>query len=426
VVVGDGKTLTAQSAGGDAVVVGGSNGAAQAALGAATKASHVTLLSRSPIANSMSDYQIGALHSNPKVTVIEGDAIAKLNRDASGNPQTLDTVGGKTMPVKAVGLFLGSVPETDWLAGAGVNRDKAGKIVTNSELETNIPGVFAIGDMRVGAIGRIGVAVGEGQLALRQSHVYLESLRTKAGLTATADALLEDADDTDALISRLFDLDRANPWFGQTVEGVKPGQTAVVIDYDPDQPRDHLGRWAESGGFARALGGGMALTGSTYAAARVAAQASRAFLTSAPVQRGITAALAGVALSSTAAVGHETVMHTLKQGTEVALDGAITMIGSHLLGHAGLVAAGGMASSIAPVAVAVIAGVAVHKLAEHAGITDENSKKVLSHVGHFLLDHYQEFRASAERLGPSGAMIDAMPEDVVYQALQLLVPHWDE
>jgi hypothetical protein len=178
--------------------------------------------------------------------------------------------------------------------------------------------------------------------------------------------------------------------------------------------------------MAAALGGGMALTGSAYAATRVAAQASRAFLTSAPVQRGITSAVASMALSSTAAVGHEAVIHTLKQGAEVALDSAITMVGAHLLGHAGLVAAGGVASSIAPVAVAVIAGVAVHKLAEHAGITDENSKKVLSHVGHFLLDHYQEFRASAERLGPSGAMIDAMPEDVVYQALQLLVPHWDE
>ena len=63
----------------------------------------------------MSAYQIDALKNNPKVTVIEGEKIAKLNRDADGKPQTMETDKGRTLEVKAIGQFLGSVPETKWV-----------------------------------------------------------------------------------------------------------------------------------------------------------------------------------------------------------------------------------------------------------------------------------------------------------------------
>lgn len=247
VYVGDGKALTEHAAGGAAVVVGGSNGAAQAALGAATEADHVYLISRSPIANGMSDYQVSALANQPKVTVIEGDTIVKLNRDAAGNPVSVETKSGQTVECNAVGMFTGSVPVTDWLAGK-VDRDASGRVSTSRHLETNMPGVFAVGDMREGAIGRIGVAVGEGQLALREAHIYLEdSKKAKAKLDA---AITQERDTTKAvgqvfnasdLLTRLFAIDRHNPWFGQTVEDVMPVQKANPY-------HDEQGRFSSGGG----------------------------------------------------------------------------------------------------------------------------------------------------------------------------------
>jgi thioredoxin reductase len=238
VIVGDGKELAKECAGGEAVVLGGSNGAAQAALGAALTAKHVTLMSRSSITHGMSAYQIVALHNNPKVTVIEGDNVASMQRGADGQPVSIHTSKGQVIPCKALGVFVGSVPETRWVEGSGVARDEAGRIKTDGNLETNIPGVFAIGDMREGAIGRIGVAVGEGQMAFRHSYQYLEGMQKAAGIAV--DAWIGDAS---GWIAEMFDLDRDNPWFGQTVEGVKPGR---LNDYDPGEPRDKGGQWTSS------------------------------------------------------------------------------------------------------------------------------------------------------------------------------------
>jgi predicted secreted protein len=209
-----------------------------------------------------------------------------------------------------------------------------------------------------------------------------------------------------------------------------------AADFSPDQPRDESGKWSsgESGGdddiraMARKLAperGGVSENAATYGIA-VAAKASHAFITSGPVKRGIAQVIGSVALSTTASVAHETTMHLLKQGTEVALDGAITMVGSHLLGSAGLVAAGSAASAIAPVAIAVVAGVAVHKLAEHAGVTDENARKVLAATGRFLITHFHAL-ATARESNPMAGMVDADEgDDIVLRSLDLLVPYWEE
>jgi thioredoxin reductase len=261
VIVGDGKALAKAGAGGNVAVVGGSNGAAQAALGCTRSCDHVYLLARSPIVKSMSNYQIEALKANPKVTVIEGDSIATLHRDDAGNPWRIETAKGKTLPVKAVGEFLGSVPETKWVPADMTLAAKGGRIKTNADLATSVPGVYAVGDMRDGAIGRIGVAVGEGQMALRQAYNFL-SVQAEPEPKPKPKA---NASDPISLISRLFDLDRANPWFGQTAEGVTP--LKVKKTFDPSEPRDPHGRWTDGGGsdggdaaatFER-IGGGQAL-----------------------------------------------------------------------------------------------------------------------------------------------------------------------
>jgi thioredoxin reductase len=217
VFVADGKALAKAGAGGDVCVIGGSNGAAQAALGCAQSADHVYLLARSPIVNSMSDYQIAALHNNPKVTVIENDSIAKLNRDERGNPQSMETQKGEVLPIKALGVFAGSVPDTKWVPKA-IPIAPGGRVPTNTSFETALPGVYAVGDIRDGAIGRVGVAVGEGQFALRQANVFLDKQRQEVATAAKADR----DKPTSTLITDLFDLDHDNPWLGQTIDGVTP------------------------------------------------------------------------------------------------------------------------------------------------------------------------------------------------------------
>jgi thioredoxin reductase (NADPH) len=168
VVVGDGKELAKQSAGGTVVVIGGSNGAAQAALGCAPTSKHVYLLARSPIGDSMSDYQVEALRNNPKVTVIESDSIAKLFRNEHGKPETAN---GKTLPANAVGVFVGSIPDTKWVP-SDITLSKGGKVNTNADFETPLPGVYAIGDMREGGAGLVDVAIYGGQFALVHAHAF--------------------------------------------------------------------------------------------------------------------------------------------------------------------------------------------------------------------------------------------------------------
>jgi hypothetical protein len=73
----------------------------------------------------------------------------------------------------------------------------------------------------------------------------------------------------------------------------------------------------------------------------------------------------------------------------------------------------------------VVAGIAVDHLAEHAGITPENSKKVLAASGRFLIEHFHAL-AHAGESAPMAGMVDAEPNDVVLQALELLVPHREE
>lgn len=172
VIVADGKKLEQAGAGKSVVVIGGSNGAAQAALGAARTADNVLVVSRSSISKAMSDYQVSALHNNPKIKVIEGGEIASVNTTAANRAHSITLKSGETYPANAVGLFIGGRSNTDWLPGQLRSTD--GKVVVNHEMETNMPGVFAIGDMRQGGLGRIGAAIGDGQQAERSVFNYFE------------------------------------------------------------------------------------------------------------------------------------------------------------------------------------------------------------------------------------------------------------
>lgn len=187
VLLADGKKLAELTKGKTAVVVGGSNAAAQAALGAALGAEQVYIMSRHPIEKLMSDYQRrqvkqlskegheddaetlwGKVGSNPKIKVIVGDEVAKFENDM------VTTKNGETIPAAGVGLFIGSAPNTSWLPED--TELAQGKIYTNDNYEVpNIPGVYAVGDIGSRGGGRIGVAVGQGQHAVANAFKYFES-----------------------------------------------------------------------------------------------------------------------------------------------------------------------------------------------------------------------------------------------------------
>lgn len=266
VVLGDPEQLKAATKGGPVVVIGGSNGAAQAALGAAAYAEHVYLLARSPIVNNMSAYVVDGVRNNPKVTVIENDQIVKLWRDEHGEPTTVETKGGQKIPAKAVGVFVGSVPKTEWVPAEIKRNEEKGpnknKLYTKKaegeeliEYETAIPGVYAIGDMRSGGAGRIGVAMGEGQFSLRQANSFLEDQKEAAKAKADKKKKTIKKKPDDQFITDHFDLDRDNPWFGQTTEDVEPLKKTEK-DWDEGRhPRAPAGS-SEGGQFTSGGGGG--------------------------------------------------------------------------------------------------------------------------------------------------------------------------
>ena len=170
-------------------VVGGGNSAGQAALHLARYARHVTLLVRGrSLAASMSDYLIGQLEATNNVSLRYRTAVLGGREDDGCLAAVTvgDPAGGDTEELEAAGLFvlIGSVPRTSWLPEE-VQRDEAGFLRTGPDpdgdrkdgmrlpLETTLPGVFAIGDVRAGSIKRVATAVGDGATVISLVHGYL-------------------------------------------------------------------------------------------------------------------------------------------------------------------------------------------------------------------------------------------------------------
>jgi thioredoxin reductase (NADPH) len=170
-------------AGMEVYVVGGGNSAGQAALHLARYARHVTLLVRgASLAASMSDYLIAQLDATRNVGIRYGTAVLD-GREADGcltaltlGEQHSGPGGGEEVPAGGLFVLIGSVPRTQWLP-AEIVRDRAGFVVTGEDgrlpLETTMPGVFAIGDVRAGSVKRVATAVGDGASVIATLHGYL-------------------------------------------------------------------------------------------------------------------------------------------------------------------------------------------------------------------------------------------------------------
>ena len=179
----------------DVLVVGAGNSAGQAALHLARFAARVTMLVRGEsLAASMSDYLIQELATTRNVEVrsharvVDGRGEYGLESVAV---EDTETGHREELPATAMFVLIGAQPRTEWLADV-LTRDAAGYIKTGSDvpaeawllerppmlLESSVPGVFAVGDVRYGSVKRVAAAAGEGSVAIGSVHQYLAERAT--------------------------------------------------------------------------------------------------------------------------------------------------------------------------------------------------------------------------------------------------------
>lgn len=180
------------------VIVGGGNSAGQGAVYLSNYAKKVSILIRRPdLSSSMSQYLIDQIDAIDNIDVRGHTEINKvigsdkLERLELSNNQTKDTW---EEDAEAIFVFIGTKPNTGWLAEQ-LYRSEKGFIITGRDLiqqpnfkkvwteardpmalETCIPGIFAVGDVRNGAMNRVASAVGEGSMSIKMTHEYLSML----------------------------------------------------------------------------------------------------------------------------------------------------------------------------------------------------------------------------------------------------------
>jgi len=176
------------------VVVGGGNSAGQAALYLSKQGSRVMLVvRRRELVDTMSRYLIARIEADDHIEVLTHTEVRGLAGDTHLEAITLEhnaSAECRTVPCGGLFCFIGAIPATAWL-GDCVALDANGFVLTDRSLsddhvdteafagrdplpfETSQPGVFAVGDVRLGSMKRVAAAVGEGSSAVRSVHEYL-------------------------------------------------------------------------------------------------------------------------------------------------------------------------------------------------------------------------------------------------------------
>ncbi len=179
-------------------VVGGANSAGQGAMEFSRYASQVTILVRgSSMGITMSQYLVDQIADTENIDVVTRTAVEGVSGEEKLETITIknsDTGDTETFPAAALFIFIGAQPHTDMVEGV-IERNNAGFILTGSDLlksnggrkmwplkrdpfllETSVPGIFAAGDVRQGAVRRVASAVGEGAIAVSFVHQYLKTV----------------------------------------------------------------------------------------------------------------------------------------------------------------------------------------------------------------------------------------------------------
>ncbi|WP_416758157.1 FAD-dependent oxidoreductase [Roseateles sp. So40a] len=194
---GAGASEAPLTAGEHVVIVGGGNSAGQAAMHFAPHARRVTMVVRGDsLKSSLSHYLIQRIETTGNIEVLTHTEVTALHGDKTLREVTLRqaaTGQERRLPTRWLFVCIGGDPQTQWASAIGMVRDDAGYLVTGSDLlrdgarapgwpldrepyflETNIPGVFAAGDVRHGAVRRCASAVGEGAMAVAFVHRVLD------------------------------------------------------------------------------------------------------------------------------------------------------------------------------------------------------------------------------------------------------------
>ncbi len=198
VYYGAALTEAAHFSGEPVFVVGGANSAGQGAMFFSRYASKVTMLVREgSLEIMMSQYLVDQINDTPNIDVLTHRQVEEVHGEQRLEAITIknhETGKLEKMQASAVFLFIGAVSHTEMLDGV-VERNSAGFILTGDELmregkrpkgwklkrdpyllETNVPGIFSVGDVRAGAMRRVASAVGQGSMAIGFVHQYLKTV----------------------------------------------------------------------------------------------------------------------------------------------------------------------------------------------------------------------------------------------------------
>jgi thioredoxin reductase (NADPH) len=188
VFYGAARTEALGTRGKDIFLVGGGNSAGQAAMFFSNYAKSVTILVRAPsLSASMSHYLIEQLQTKRNISLETRTVVTEVVGDGHLEgviTQNIDSGVTTTREADGVFVFIGADATTDWLP-AEIERDARGYLLTGRDianwtlerspfpLETNIPGIFAVGDVRSDSVKRVASSVGEGSMVVSFIHEFL-------------------------------------------------------------------------------------------------------------------------------------------------------------------------------------------------------------------------------------------------------------